>query len=324
VPAYLSSVTAPIGWASLGGGTTGGGNATPVLVTTLADFKTAAAGTTARVIYVQGNFAQDSITIGSNKTIIGCSSGATLNGSIIIKNATNVILRNLSIKGYNCAPPDVDITTGGQCQNGLDAFGIDGSQRVWVDHCNLSDGSDGTLDINHGADFITISYSKIFYSTKRTDPNDTGDAGHRYASLIGGSDTNDAQDSTHLNVTFHHDWWADNVVERQPRVRFGKVHLFNNLWTSTGNNYCIGVGKAANILNEYNAFINVKTPINTTSYVVNGTPSYAKSQFNLYSGTSGNPVQDLNAAGVFTPGYSYTPQAATEVQADVQANAGPH
>ena len=116
------------------------------------------------------------------------------------------------------------------------------SKNIWFDHDAISDGSDGNLDITHASDFITISYTKFFYSTKRTDPNDTGAVGHRVCNLIGHSDSNSSEDTGHLNVTFHHNWWADNVMERMPRVRFGKVHVFNNLYTAAGNNYAVGLG----------------------------------------------------------------------------------
>jgi pectate lyase len=123
-------------------------------------------------------------------------------------------------------------------------------------------------------------------------------------------------------VTWHHDWWGQYVVERQARVRFGKNHFFNDLWTSSGDNYCIGLGVSANILSEENAFIGVKTPIDTTNY--SDSNSVAKSTNNLYSNTSGNAVADVKAGSVFSPPYTYTTEAASAVQADVQANAGPH
>jgi pectate lyase len=291
------------------------------MVSTLSAFNSAAAGSNKAVIYVTGNLAQGAMAVGSNKTIIGCAGkNATLNGTVQIKGSKNVIIRNMNIVGYNCMPPDVDVTKGGQCQNGQDAMTIDASTNVWLDHNAISDGSDGNLDIVHGSDFVTVSYTKLFYSTKRQDPNDTGAAGHRFSDLVGGSDTNGAQDTGHLNVTWHHDWWGQYVVERMARVRFGKNHFFNDLWTSSGDSYCIGVGVSSNILSEHNAFVGVATPIDTTSY--SNAASVAKSSNNLYMGTSGSTA-DKNPGSVFTPPYAYTAEAASAVQADVQANAGP-
>ncbi|HTA89914.1 MAG TPA: polysaccharide lyase family 1 protein [Polyangiaceae bacterium] len=325
VPSFITQSPTPTGWATQNGGTTGGGTAKATTVTTLAQLNSAAKGTTAAVIYVQGKLAQGTVTIGSNKTIIGCSGNNALNGHVELKGSSNVILRNLNVIGYNCAPPDVNTATGGQCQNGQDAMTIEkDSHHIWIDHSAISDGSDGNLDITHASDDITISYTKFFYSTKRSDPNDTGAAGHRFSDLIGHSDSNGSEDTGHLNITFHHDWWAQNVVERAPRIRFGKVHLYNDLWTNTGDDYCIGVGVGANVRSEENAFIGVKTPIDTTSYVNSSiAKSVAKSTSNLYSGTSGKSPADLNASSVFAPPYSFSAESASAVQADVQANAGP-
>jgi pectate lyase len=325
VPAFISGTPAPVGWASLNGGTTGGGAATGQLVTTLAQFNTAAKGTTAAVIFVSGNLGQGTATIGSNKTIIGCSgTNPTLSGHVGLSSQANVIIRNINIVGFNCKPPDIDTANGGQCQNGQDAVTVQKSHNIWFDHDAISDGSDGNLDINHASDFITVSNTKFFYSSARSDPNDTGAAGHRFSNLIGGSDSNGSEDTGHLNITWVHDWWAQNVVERQPRVRFGKNHLFNNLWTCTGNNYVIGVGVGANILTQNNAFVNVKTPINTTSFVKTSiAPSEIRSTGNLLQGITGTAPTDLNPGSVFTPSYSFTLDAASTVQSFVQANAGP-
>ncbi len=325
VPGFISGAPAPVGFASLGGGTTGGGAATPQVVTTLAQFNTAAAGTAAAVIFVSGVLAQGTATIGSNKTIVGCSgTNPTLRGHVGLNRSTNVIIRNINIVGYNCRPPDVDTANGGECQNGQDAVSVERSQRVWFDHDAVSDGSDGNLDITHGSDFITISNTKFFYSSARSDPNDTGASGHRYSNLIGGSDSNRTEDGGKLNITWIHDWWAQNVVERQPRVRFGKNHFVNNLWTSTGNNYAIGVGVGSSILTQNNAFINVRTPINTTSYVNPSiAASAARSTGNVLTGITGAAPVDLNAGSVFTPPYTLNIGAGSTTQQFVQANAGP-
>ncbi len=126
-------------------------------------------------------------------------------------------------------------------------------------------------------------------------------------------------------MTFHHNWWADHVVERQPRVRFGQVHLFNNLYTSSDTSYCIGVGVGANILSENNAFVGVKTPITTKFVKDSVAPSTIKSTGNLYSGTSGDSPVDLNAVRIFSPPYSYSSAmtGAPSVRTEVQNGAGP-
>jgi pectate lyase len=140
---------------------------------------------------------------------------------------------------------------------------------------------------------------------------------------VGHSDSNASEDTGHLTITWHHDWWADYVVERQPRVRFGRVHVFNSLYTSAGDDYCIGVGVGANLRAENNVFVGVKTPIDTTGY--SDATSAISSTGNLYSGTSGASPADLNASSVFDPAssYAYTLDDTSGLQAAIESGAGP-
>ncbi len=181
--------------------------------TSAAELADAIEGTEARVIHVSGSIT-GSFGIGSNKSVIGIC-GAEIHGHIGVSNASNVILRNLKMVGNNCSDSPAD------CSGGADAITIgDGSHHVWVDHLDVSDGSDGNLDITGGANFVTVSWTKFSYSTKRTDP-DAGASGHRFSNLIGSSDT-DERDPGKLNVTYHHCWWAQNVDQRMPRSRRGR------------------------------------------------------------------------------------------------------
>jgi pectate lyase len=317
-----------IGWATASGSTTGGGNATPVTITTLAALQSAVKGTTAAVIYVKGVLAPGVVAIGSNKTIVGLC-GAEIHGHMGINGSSNVIIRNIKIVGYavgNCAlDPSYSSATG--CSSGDDAISIQGqSNHIWLDHDDISDGTDGNLDITHACDFITISWTKFHYSSARTDPtgsDSTGANGHRYSNLVGHDDGNASEDTGHLTITWHHNWWADYVMERQPRVRFGRVHLFNNLYTSVGDDYCIGVGVGANLRTENNVFVGVKTPIDTTGY--SDATSAIRSTGNVYTGTSGAAPADLRASSVFDPAsvYTYTPDDTSGLQAAIESGAGP-
>lgn len=53
---------------------------------------------------------------------------------------------------------------------GKDLIDIDGSKKIWVDHCEFSsagltgvdkDEYDGLLDAKHGSDFLTFSWNKF-------------------------------------------------------------------------------------------------------------------------------------------------------------------
>jgi pectate lyase len=322
-----SSCTTPppasplVGWAAVSGmsvsTTTGGGSATPQVVTTASALASAAAGTGAAVIYVKGVLSPAKISIGSNKTIVGLC-GAEVHGHLGLGGSSNVIIRNLKIVGYgvgNCAlDPDYDSSVG--CSSGNDAVTVNGaSHHLWFDHCDVSDGTDGNLDITNGSDFVTVSWTKFHY-TPRTDNsgNDsTGAEGHRFSNLIG-ADDGLAIDVGHLNVTWHHDWWADNVSQRMPRTRAGKIHVYNDLFTSTGNSYCTNAGDGAHLLVESNVYSGVKGPLQ----VVTGGDMLARN--NICNNTSGTTT----ATGTgFTPPYSATPDAASTVEAAVRAGAGP-
>lgn len=316
-----------VGWAAVSGNgtttTTGGGNATPTTVTTLAALQSAASGSTAAVIYVKGVLAAGKITVGSNKTIAGIC-GAEIHGHIEMSGSVNVIIRNIKIVGYavgDCSlDPDYDSSVG--CSSGNDAISLQkNAHHVWFDHCDISDGTDGNLDITNAANYVTVSWTKFHY-TPRSDnsgSDSTGASGHRFSNLIGGTDTPSTYDDANaLNVTWHHDWWADNVMQRMPRVRFGKNHLFNNLWTCSGNDDGIGVGVSCNILDENGIFIGIKTPVSTSH---SNSSSIIQSKGVTYQNCTGNTA-DLGGTA-FTPPYTYTLDATNTVQATVQSGAGP-
>jgi pectate lyase len=299
---------APMGWASVDAldqnGTTGGGDTVPVTVTSLEDFTLAVAGTAPGVV-VLGVSVTGKVKVGSNKTVRGIP-GVVFSGHLGLDGSVNVIVRDLKIVGNNCNDdPD--------CQSGDDAMTIDSrAHHVWIDHCDISDGSDGNLDVSSGSDYITISWTKFWYSGFRP-------GGHQFSNLIGSSD-NTVSDLGHLRVTFHHDWWADGVGERMPRARFGQIHLFNNLYTSVPSSYCVGLGVNANILIEDTVFSRPPRPVNTSSF--SNAESVMAGFANLYEQGS-YAVPDVGAP-VFSPPYVYTLQPAAVVEATVMENVGPH
>src|SRR5207244_527288 len=107
------------------------------------------------------------------------------------------------------------------------------SHHLWFDHLDISDSSDGNLDITDQSNYVTVSFSKFWYRDKNQP--------HRFSNLIGSDDAIVADEGL-LKVTWHHNWWADNVFERMPRTRHGDIHVFDNYYTSTGNSYCIQAG----------------------------------------------------------------------------------
>jgi pectate lyase len=320
------------GWASVAGRgvttTTGGGNAAPVVVTTLAQLQTALAGTNPAVIHVTGELEPGDVRFGSNKTVIGLC-GAEIHGHLEFNESVNIIVRNVTIVGYgegNCAlDPGFDDTVG--CSSGDDAITVQrNSHHVWFDHCSVRDGTDGNLDVSNAADFVTISWTKFSY-TPRTDnvgDDSTGAAGHRYSNLVGGTDSPSTfDDANSLNVTWHHNWWADNVVERQPRIRFGQNHLYNNYWNSLTTNYCVRAGIDANILLEGNVFDGVDDPHEFNNEDDQLTANITAGNSNLYINTTSDQAVGGGGTPFTDPPYDYVLQPSAEVEAAVTSGAGP-
>jgi pectate lyase len=302
--------SALVGWASVDAmgqnGTTGGANTAPIWANTAASFMSAVAGTAPRVIYVTGKLS-GSFGIGSHKTIVGLC-GAEIHGHLELSRSVNVIVRNLTVVGNNCTDSPAD------CSAGADAITVsNGAHHIWFDHDDVYDGSDGNLDVTSGSDFVTISWTKFHYSTARTDPL-AGASGHRYSNLIGSADDVPA-DVGHLNVTFHHDWWADNVDQRMPRDRNGKIHVFNNLFTSTGNRYCTNAGFQASLLVENNVYVGVNNPLSPDA---NGD---MLARGNVFDNTTGR--QTAGGMG-FVPDYAYAAEPTADLQATLMREVGPH
>ncbi|CUA74812.1 hypothetical protein RSOLAG22IIIB_11509 [Rhizoctonia solani] len=99
-----TSDRATVGYATLSGGTTGGGSASPVTVTSLSALKSAVSGNSAKVVIISGNISGNEVVkVGSNTSILG-KSGATLTGvGLRVIDVSNVIIRNLKLRGARSA-----------------------------------------------------------------------------------------------------------------------------------------------------------------------------------------------------------------------------
>ena len=303
----------PVGWASTGNGTTGGSGGTVVVVTTFADLTKYAMTTGKYIIYVSGVMGTDvtgthtasdvtTVKVGSDKTIFGLP-GSKLIGGFIINKQSNVIIRNMTIQG----PGAYDV-------NGVDGLTVQASENIWVDHCDFYDGMDGNLDVVDSASLVTISWTKFHYTSNSVAKSATGH--HRFSNLLGNSDTKYG-DSTRIKVTMQYDWWADGVDERMPRVRFGQVHVVNNLYTTTEADQAVRAGYKANLLVEGNAFIGTNMPVD----LYNNDFTAVTVRKNLFSGTTGADTTGSGTA--FTPPYTNVVVIpAANVQAAVQGTLG--
>ena len=281
------AVTSPdvpmAGFATQNGGTTGGKGYSEVTVSNVNDLKSyAKAGN--KIIYVKPGTYMGPIEVGSNVTIYGYQGAIiaqpTTGSAMKLSGSKNVIIRNLVFKGIGAHDDDDE-----------DCLQVNHeSKNVWIDHVDIYDGHDGNLDITNASDYVTISWTKFSYTSAST--------GHQFSNLIGNSKTK-TSDRGHLNVTIHHTWWADGVKERMPRVRFGKVHVANNLFDSKDASHCVRAAVEANIRIEKNVFIGVKKDLDL--YTSDGAITAAQMIGNYEENVK---TKQAGTGTAFTPSYS--------------------
>jgi len=199
------------------------------------------------------------VNVGSNTTIIGINGGRLVHGSLVLTNVSNVIVRNLEVTDAADCFPAWDPTDGttGNWNSLYDLVALSGSTNVWLDHNTFSDGNnhdsdqplqfgrpyqvhDGATDFIRGSDLITVSYNDYY--------------DHDKTMLIGSTDT-PGVDLGKLRTTVHHNRFG-NVLQRAPRVRFGQVDVYDNLYVATDEaySYSLGVGVESSIYAENNYF----------------------------------------------------------------------
>ncbi|HVE52482.1 MAG TPA: hypothetical protein VNB23_03740, partial [Ramlibacter sp.] len=173
---------------------------------------------------------------------------------------------------------------GGRWNSEYDTVSVENAEQVWIDGNTFSDGArpdrlspgvwttttmfegrpyqifneatqkvqhhDGLVDVTLGGTRVTVSRNHFL--------------AHDKGNLLGGSDFTDpllGYGPGRIDVTFHHNHWQ-NVVQRMPRVRFGRVHVYNNYYEGTraagGADYLYSeawtLGTAAKIVTENNLF----------------------------------------------------------------------
>lgn len=238
-----------IGWANLNGQSyvgpvTGGGNSTPIQVTSFSQLKSAAESSGSKVIYVMNNMGDgysgtsgDVLNVASDKTIIGYSPNITVRCSWQITNQ-NIIVRNLVCRGPG---------NSNSSQN-WDTVNISGSaKRIWFDHCTIMEGEDGNFDVVKGADNVTVTWCKFTYVTESS---------HNYSNLVGSSNS-ESESHGKLNITYAYCWW-ENVNSRCPRTRYGKIHVLNSYYHDVGSGAY--AGKMSNIRLEGCVFEDTNNP----------------------------------------------------------------
>jgi pectate lyase len=217
----------------------------------------------ARVRSAQRQAARVIVRVPSNTTLLGVGRDARIvHGMLLLEKVDNVIVRNIAFEdAYDHFPAwDPKDNAGGEWNSQYDNVSLRGASNVWIDHCTFGDGDrpdhaartalgrpmqhhDGLLDITHQSNHVTVSWNHF--------------RDHDKTSLVGSSDSAKADDGK-LKITFHHNLW-ERTKERAPRVRYGEVHVYNNLYVASttppaAHGYSIGVGLASRVFSEHNAW----------------------------------------------------------------------
>lgn len=272
--------------------TTGGGGATPVTVTTFAELDSAVDGDAAKVVEVSGTLTGSGmIDVGSNTTIVGQGDDAVLDGfGLKVDGKNNVIIENLTFT--NSSDDGITIE--------------DGAHHVWVHHNTfMAPIVDGSVDMRRNSSYITVSWNR-FVGTDKT-------------SLIG---SNDIEYSTlGTKVTYHHNWF-DGTVQRNPRVRFADVHIFNNHYDGVTSYGVVSI-QFANVLFEGN-YLDLTSSDNRASSTGGVAESPHKGDIVACNNAEISGVVETRGLA-FDPGedYAYNMQDAADVPGTVTANAGP-
>ncbi|GJN11460.1 hypothetical protein PR202_ga29655 [Eleusine coracana subsp. coracana] len=167
---------------------------------------------------------QSYLCVSSHKTIDGRGHRMVLAGKgLQLKDCHHVIICNLLFEGGR--------------GHDMDAIQIKpGSTNIWIDRCTLVNYEDGLIDITRQSTDITVSRCHF--------------ARHDKTMLIGADPTH-VEDRC-IRVTIHHCFF-DGTRQRHPRLRFGKVHLYNN-YTRDWGIYAVCASVKAQIVSHCNIY----------------------------------------------------------------------
>ena len=205
-------------------------------------------------------------------TIEGVGSDACIKDfGILVRNAANVEIRNLSVLNFMDDGISIDTSNCNIWVHNLDIYygqaGSDSDQKK----------GDGSIDVKK-SQYCTIAYNHFF---------DSGKCG-----LV---DATPADSGYSDYLTYHHNWF-DHSDSRHPRIRNGhNIHVYNNYY---GNSkYGVGVTSGSSAFVEANVFENCKYPMMSS---LQGSDAKGKS---IFSNEKGGMIKAYNniisgAAGV--------------------------
>ncbi|TKY52846.1 pectate lyase 4 [Spatholobus suberectus] len=164
------------------------------------------------------------LSVSSHKTIDGRGQRIKLSGKgLRLKECEHVIICNLEFEGGR--------------GHDVDAIQIKpNSKHIWIDRCTLSDFDDGLIDITRESTDITISRCHFSQHDK---------------TMLIGADPSHVGDRC-MRVTIHHCFF-NGTRQRHPRVRFAKVHMYNNYIRNWGI-YAVCASVESQIFSQHNIY----------------------------------------------------------------------
>lgn len=292
--------------------TTGGAGGSVTTVSSLSALQAWASdrenNTSPAILYIDGKISASStevVTIkhGANVSVYGIgNSGELENIGLNIWDYENVIVRNLKI--HEVLYPN-------------DALTIDACNHVWIDHCELYskvgdgvgyDTYDGLLDIKRGSKYVTVSWCYLH--------------DHMKCSLIGHTDNTSSQDvDSQMRITYHHNYFY-NTDGRNPSIRYGAIHMFNNYFDVIGD-YGLAARDGAHALVENCHYNDVLLSMSTDKFPVDGLPNgYICQSGNLFTGSTGSPVISQTGCDWWNIPYNYSLDPVSSVASSVPSNVG--
>ena len=189
--------------------------------------------------------------------------------SITITNSggCQAVFENDNVGPHKC------VFRGGRWNTEYDSVQIMNAEAVWIDHNSFSDEprfdtqfppvfaapfNEATQKVAHhdGHVDVTLLATKVTISNNHFLRHDKGNllGGNDIAGLVPGYGPGQ------IDVTFHGNYYQ-NMIQRMPRVRFGRVHVYNNVFDMdrrTTAEYRLGdtwaTGTAAKLVTENNLF----------------------------------------------------------------------
>ncbi|KAK4749356.1 hypothetical protein SAY87_026805 [Trapa incisa] len=223
------------------------------------------------------------LNVSSYKTIDGRGHRIKFTGKgLRLKECEHIIICNLEFEGGR----------------GHDVDGIQikpNSKNIWIDRCTLRDYDDGLIDITRQSTDITIS--RCHFSS------------HDKTMLIGADPTH-VEDRC-IRVTIHHCFF-DGTRQRHPRVRFGKVHLYNN-YTRNWGIYAVCASVESQIYSQCNIYEAGEKKVAFKYYTEKAADKehpqtgYIMSQGDMFmTGTQSGFMMPEHECSIFHPSEFYT------------------